>query len=116
MDGAFYKRKGYSRGFIACVCEDARIMDAPMESIKDTEIFAFYYGAREAQQGDTIISDAKGLVDTRNKEPKKKEHYFIKDIRKLIAEKELKIMWMPREGNLAGVFLEAMRETMKKKI
>jgi len=76
----------------------------------EVELDAAILAAVNAKKGDTIITDSKLVVlyGTRDKTRAKSKFPELKfrgkKLSKLLKEKELNIIWEPRDNNLAGIY------------
>lgn len=62
--------------------------------------------------GDEILTDSQLVVGQVTKDWKVKAQHllpFVLKAKKLVAEKKIKLTWVPREENLAGIFLESIK-------
>ena len=77
------------------------------KSIHQLEYLAIIWACESASPGSTIISDSKKIVRLLNfKKANTVLQIYYDKAKDLMNEKNLKIIWIPREKNLAGQVLE----------
>lgn len=75
----------------------------------EMEYLGFLYACQNARKGDTILGDSKLVIEQVKGNWKVKAYHLraIVEICKVVVkEKDLKLCWLPRKENVAGIILD----------